>query len=118
MYDKLIKNLRICAAEANCKNCGLNDDGDCQEKLMKQAADAIEDLITALTASNEVIAKNKPKWIPVTERLPEKYVRVLVYSKATRMGRGIDFTNADGNWFSTQKVTHWMPLPESPKDGE
>lgn len=62
------------------------------------------------------VEKSKHLWIPVTKQLPEKYERVLVYSKATRMGRDIDFINASGNWYSTQKVTHWMPLPEPPKE--
>lgn len=47
MYNELIKRLRECTAEMNG-----------EQTLWHQAADAIEDLITALTASNEVIAKS------------------------------------------------------------
>ena len=61
MYDELIERLRRCASYD--PRFVIQD---CED-----AADAIEDLITALTASNEVIAKSKPKWIPVTERLPD-----------------------------------------------
>lgn len=102
--------------------------------LLLEAADAIEDLITALTASNEVVAKSKPKWIPVTERLPEEKINpythdfepiicstnfgdVRVYKYGTPIGWDEPhFWNGAGivDWY----VTHWMPLPEAPKDGE
>ena len=57
------------------------------------------------------------KWIPVTERLPEEDVRVLVW-----LGTGdITYTQIDtdrlhkGKWRRwTKNVTHWMLLPEPP----
>ena len=107
MYDELIKKLRETSVYF-----GESDD---VSVMMIEAANAIEDLENRLNLWRQDKIR---RWIPVTERLPEKYNRVLVYSKATRMGRGIDFINADGNWFSTQKVSHWMPLPQPPEDGE
>lgn len=107
MCDDLVKNLRDCS-EVNSLSRYKRD-------LMKQAADAIEGLSHAVDQMTEW---RKNRWIPVTERLPKKYVRVLVYSKATRMGRSIDFINSDGNWYTTPKVTHWMPLPEPPESEE
>ena len=61
------------------------------------------------------------RWIPVTERLPGKGVRVLVTD-------GID---VDTSWLfgdpvrwvtakidvEDERITHWMPLPEPPMGG-
>lgn len=122
MYDKMIKRLRECTAEMNG-----------EKTLWHQAADAIEDLITALTASNEVIAKSKPKWIPVTERLPncngcylvwrphffggEIGMPSICYFDGTNTWHdsyGVDFTRI----LHSEDVTHWMPLPQPPESAE
>lgn len=64
------------------------------------------------------------KWIPVTERLPEEWVPVLVNSKYGFITTAI-YIGIHGKWRFTQthvffeydSVTHWMPLPEPPKEG-
>lgn len=60
----------------------------------------------------------KPKWIPVTERLPEPLVDVLSYSGHKTLFE-VDCVDETGRWysgyFSEYPVTHWMPLPEPPK---
>ena len=58
------------------------------------------------------------KWIPVTERLPEDNVQVLACTK-----HGKPFTAHcayGGKWkvSGSVTVTHWMPLPEPPKEVE
>lgn len=62
------------------------------------------------------------KWIPVTERLPEKsgdylgycgdgYIGILPYSTQYKL-----FNTFDGcGTKHAMAVTHWMPLPEPPK---
>lgn len=82
MYENLIETLRFCAKNGDCHDCPYEKPcaGTMGDGLYCEAADAIEDLIAALTASNEVIAKNKPRWIPVTERLPEDRRDVLAYA--------------------------------------
>ena len=62
------------------------------------------------------------KWISVTEKLPEKYHQVLCYGSH---GLSIDYYSGEksvcGNplfMVGEAKITHWMPLPEPPKDGE
>lgn len=61
-------------------------------------------------------------WISVEKRLPKTHERVLVYAPLGVHGGDeidIDYTINDGSWmdsgcFST--ITHWMPLPELPKN--
>ena len=148
MYEDLVKHLRNRANgsyEEKCEGCEYTEDFPpcvhCTIKAFNDAADAIEDLIAALTASNEVIAKNKPRWIPVTERLPEGDNRILVCSKlrdgqywqsVCRFANNLhevdeyDFPNErrpgfyyyddEYGWIEKTGVTHWMPLPQPPKE--
>jgi hypothetical protein len=62
--------------------------------------------------------KGKPKWIPVSERLPERGQEVICYDGGVLKPK----VYADYYWNkaydSWQRVTHWMPLPEPPKEGE
>ena len=68
----------------------------------------------------------KPKWIPVTERLPEYFGTFLVAIDEVHGEKRISVDAADfdperkswttWNYFCAgYKVTHWMPLPEPPK---
>ena len=53
------------------------------------------------------------KWIPVTERLPEKTGLVLGYD--IDFGVLLIYYEAGCVRSSWQSVTHWMPLPQPPK---
>ena len=71
----------------------------------------------------------KPKWIPVTERLPKPYVDVIALRRDLLSEKyhvvGLEYITLHGEanipvWskdYTTwkNKVTHWMPLPEPPK---
>ena len=70
---------------------------------VQEAADAIEELTD----------RNVGKWIPVTERLPERNTWVLAYCKYK--DHVVDYVDINGLW-SYGNVTHWMPLPEPPKE--
>ena len=143
MYDELIKRLYECVS-GECWNCSQKADDyegqrTCADKLMKQAADAIEELqatVDGLTAQTNMVfeetegrtvIKFEPKWIPVTERLPEQgdplSICLIVGGKYDQLSwyELCDF--AEGQFWIHDHlcdchVTHWMPLPEPPKDGE
>ena len=82
------------------------------------------ELIRALQYDRDQYQKGyqdgQPKWIPVTERLPEEYENVLVCS-----GGYVEpgWIGGDRVFYTYDKyesdiiddVTHWMPLPEPPK---
>ncbi len=58
------------------------------------------------------------RWIPVSERLPEPDVEVLVTDDAGGLATistdSIYESEATGEkeWYTSQRVTAWMPLPE------
>lgn len=130
MYDKLIEKLRDDSILENCEF-------DFVHKYMHDAADAIEELQKDLERSKDfeafwqheaeealkkfqVAISNKPRWIPVTERLPEDGTEVLAFNKT-----GFAYVDCwtDGKWKINsmvdeehESVTHWMQLPEPPKE--
>jgi hypothetical protein len=55
-----------------------------------------------------------PQWISVKDRLPKLGTVVLV---AKDIG-SVNTTYFGVNGFRDEQVTHWMPLPEPPKEGE
>ncbi len=61
------------------------------------------------------------KWIPVTERLPNLWETVIVcdtreqYVGACMYYGNDDWLHDDKLW-DTSEITHWMPLPEPPKE--
>ena len=76
----IVQALR-CFAEGECKDCAMHEDKQrCQENLLDKAADLIERL-TAENAKAEAerdALREKPRWIPVAERMPEERVLVNV----------------------------------------
>lgn len=68
--------------------------------------------------------REQPRWISVEERLPEKYKFVLCYKDGkTRIGYyiGAEYVKgvaafADCGHNHSFGVTHWLPLPDAPKE--
>lgn len=72
------------------------------------------------------------EWISVKERLPESGIPVLVAYLGYRTGEqrcdGVAVVDNNGVWgwwdggnaeeTVIVEITHWMPLPEPPKEGE
>ena len=76
----------------------------------------VAELVDLLNAELEAVQR----WIPVSERLPEPYTRVLACIKSGYMEVDymysepiVDVGIADFN--SLDNVTHWMPLPKLPE---
>ena len=88
-YEALIQNLR-----------SIDEYDTGYAKLIYDAADAIEEL-----------EKSIPRWIPVTERLPEEsWERVLAYTDDGTVMTLPAIKLRNGY------VRYWMPLPEPPKE--
>lgn len=68
--------------------------------------------------------ENQPKWISVEERLPEPFHSVIVHMPQEKPCPTVHegYRTNDGHWYSAHfvrefdEVTHWMPLPEAPKE--
>ena len=114
----IVQALRCCA-EGECKDCAMHEDKQrCQENLLDKAAEAIE----RMTAENTAL-REKQRWIPVTERLPERDVQVLGWYKDNPFSQyrpEVLAWNGNGWVFVyahryVTNVTHWMPLPKAPE---
>ena len=115
MYEDLINKLRE-LPHLLFVQLGKHED------VVYQAADAIEELSRLHEAQRQnliTLMNEDPEmeWIPVTERLPSVGEKVLVIT----IGKGKQYVETDmllatGEWFDYGNVTHWMPLPEPPKE--
>ena len=115
MYEELIQRLNTYSAEYE-KHGGIT----------AEAADAIEEMSVVVESyRNRMKAGND--WIPVTEKPPLKvgddgYNGYLVYSNGyyevadytTDKFDNVLHFHVDGEY--EPDVTHWMPLPEPPKE--
>ena len=98
-----------------------------KRKLLDEAADLIENQqnhIAALMQANDAL---RPRWIPVTERLPEagETVLAVVYGRANAnvelIGAIELAVRRKYGWLVeawpdlSGTVTHWLPLPAGPE---
>ena len=97
---------------------------------LTEAADRIANQSTHIAALQQEIEKLRaqlPRWIPVTERLPEDRSDVLVVAYwHERWGVYMGWCAPERAAWSVHigigdrsdiAVTHWMPLPEPPEEG-
>ena len=99
-------------------------------RLLEEAAAALEQL----QAENDRLKEEvqQMRWIPVEERLPEENVTVLAFNADPHAEKYVlaryravvhfgccwcQFDQEYDSWCaSCWKVTHWMPLPQPPKE--
>ena len=91
--------------------------------VIEQAADRLDNQnthIAALQKAIEDLRRQMPRWIPVTERLPEDMCRVVVWTATEKamiaIWDGIDWIAPFEFWKAWgDEITRWMLLPESPE---
>lgn len=117
-----IQALRDCARR-EAEDCPFTAAAGCDgcDGCQKVSADLIE----RLTAENAALWEKVPQWISVDDRRPKPGTRVLAtdgvfvgeaYRTSADTWRrydGIAMRDCIGS-----VVTHWMPLPEAPGEGE
>lgn len=123
-----IKNALECCAEISvCSECPyynkLKFGGECVEIKSIDALNYIRQLenhIGELTEKVTQLEAAQPKWISVEERLPDCLEDVIAFNQNGDI-RWFSVASVDrGTWWRDGKivhhVTHWMPLPEPPKE--
>lgn len=169
MTDKeIVQALRRCQFGEPCARCPVVGDQNCVSVMQKCAADLIErmtadvadlrkeiewkDMVIALAQRKQAEAeaerdalREKQRWIPVTERLPDERDAAIILLKDGQVFRGeirkrialpewwyfydasdtdMDMLGVmyplfdDGLWLHENPVVAWMPLPEAPEEGE
>lgn len=84
--------------------------------LFADGLDYAVDLVDDMPAADVVPAQ---RWISVNEKLPDEETRVLVALDGTFNSYTLIDTDRilNGKWVRwSVSVTHWMPLPEPPKE--
>ena len=147
MYDELVRNLRICSRcdfGQDCNGCTQkSDDAFCCDKLLHEAADAIEELEKQLDEETEfatALSCYVPQWIPVTERLPDdgsllgklicdsngkirianqhetvKLKNKTIHTDLIDLVKFLEQKVPAAEWDDCTHITHWMPLPPLPE---
>ena len=120
MRDKLIELMTDLPCHAKtCLDCEFFNTEECYRRQKEIIADNL--IANGVTFAEDI---NVPsKWISVEERLPEDNSDVLAYLRIGEEGRIYPANYAKGMWFdcifntpATDSTTHWMPLPEPPKE--
>lgn len=132
MYEALVSRVRYHIQKASFM--GLKDAES--TLLLSEAADAIEELdklLDGVSADNDALCETierikSPRWIPVAEQLPDGEVLAFNALKGSHgyheylLGYvGADSESDTGFRCENEgeilmNVTHWMPLPEPPKE--
>lgn len=114
--DEIKKGLAGCNVRRCAKDCPYGDTIPCVMMMHKDACEYVQQLEAQV-----------PKWISVKERLPETHEDGSVDAALVTDGDLIHMAYfSSGKWFYCSsgemkenmfyEVTHWMPLPEPPKE--
>ena len=114
----VLRRLKVETGSLACR--GFGRDHDCGIhgcRIVREAAELIEKLTDrcARYAEEITVLQEREKWVPVTERLPDQCMDILV---SYRDGHILMGTAMCDDWIEEDledgKITHWMPLPDVP----
>ena len=115
--DEIKKGLEHCINGSSCQGCPF-----CEECATASDCNPMQ---KDLQGYIQQLEAQVPRWIPVEERLPEENAEVLCCCKMQKgdvyYTLGVNYRNGwsfDNDPYAEhdQTVTHWMPLPEPPKE--
>ena len=124
--NEIIQALRCDATREERNKCEMANRSergcaDCINRYLHEAADLIE----RLTAENAALREKVPQWIRVEDMLPAPGTRVLatddVFVGEAYRTSADTWRRYDGMAMRDcigSVVTHWMPLPGAPEEGD
>ncbi len=112
--EEIKRGLRVCNGWCNLECPYSEIEYGCVGTMVRDALALIERLEAA-----------QPRWISVDERLPEHRQHVYACAKDKFRFEGIyidpvgfeRYEIGEGWVNENRNITHWMPLPEPPKEG-
>lgn len=122
MDEYISKEAVLNLIEHNDKVCHYADER--YENVVYATAQTICQVVAEMPSAD---VQPVNQWISVKERLPEIEKSVLIYypkwdgdeiQVAKLEGDGMMFDICGEFNIGTGVITHWMPLPEPPKDGD
>ena len=119
-----IKKWMECCTHGTCNSCPyFGDECDSDREVIDtlEYIQQLEHQIGELTEKVAQLEAAQPKWISVDERLPDEPGEVLacVYGRiciAWYSNRCFETPSGMVFYPCENAVTHWMPLPEPPKE--
>ena len=118
--EEIVKALRVCGNGESCLHCPYCNIAESKLRCNKKDTEAA-DLIEAQAAEIEKLKAQVPRWIPAADKIPPDQEEVLVLTQSKNGVRNVD----KGYWAidhfihrGRSEVTHWMPLPEAPEEGD
>ena len=117
-----IKELRKSSESTTKCCCAVQTTNEWYKLLMREAADQIERDQKEIAELREKV----PQWISVSEKMPTDHLKRYLISFKDAGGGIVDMAQyihglgwECNNWEVPQElITHWMPLPEAPKEVE
>ena len=127
MIEKVTETVSRCRGTKECEPCECGGD---RRKCDFYPENRLPENVAKYEKEH---APKFGKWISVEDRLPKSCYLVLIAFAPSKgeVRKGLivntGYINSDGNWFECHSplpicrwkdITHWMPLPEPPKESE
>ena len=138
--DEIKRALKTCSVPSACIGCVYKDADECIRALITDALDLIDDQDERIAIMQESMAalEKQQEWVSVKDRMPEQAGykclvcaeygdgKKTVFTAFTGYGEAEWYTydvlhmekerEADNRVHHNYRITHWMPLPEPPKE--
>lgn len=103
--QEIVQALRCCKFGVPCEKCPVVGNKDCFDEVNTAAAELIE----RLTAENAAL-REKQRWIPVTERMPEPETDVLAVCNRNGYIFVIPAIYEDGKMLTRDSAWNWSDI--------